>query len=235
MTQVDGPVTMREQQRAFTRRRLMEVARQLFAAQGYPDTTVDDITRAAGASRATFYLHFKSKSELMAAAIDDILPVAVETYHELDQLLAEGGPELPARLRGWLAEWLVRWTEGAQASHATQQATMLEPEVELHYLRLSEALIDSLMRYFDRMPPGERGAARERALVLEIMTQRIFALASRSKLPVAPDRLLDILAEFWLQAFAPGDPVQPGDVVQPGNVVQPGDTVQPGDKGQPGR
>jgi len=193
---------MREQQRAFTRRRLLEVAQQLFAAQGYPATTVDDIARAAGASRATFYLHFKSKAELMGAAIDASVPMAVETYHVLDEQLADGGPELPGRLRAWLAEWLERWTSGAQASHATLQATMLEPEVETHYLRLSEALVDSLTGYFERVPADDRAAARERALVLEIMTQRIFALASRSKLPVSADGLLDILAEFWLQVFA---------------------------------
>jgi AcrR family transcriptional regulator len=187
----------------------MEVAQQLFAAQGYPETTVDDIARAAGASRATFYLHFKSKAELMGAAIDAMVPMAVETYHVLDEQLADGGPELPARLRGWLAEWLERWTDGAQASHATLQATMLEPEVETHYLRLSEALVDSLTGYFDRMPSGARDIARERALVLEIMTQRIFALASRSKLPVPEDRLLDILAEFWLQVFTAGYPEDP--------------------------
>jgi AcrR family transcriptional regulator len=201
MTEVAGPLSMREQQRAFTRRRLLEVAQQLFAAQGYPETTVDDIARAAGASRATFYLHFKSKAELMGAAIDASVPMAVETYHVLDEQLADGGPQLPGRLRAWLAEWLERWTSGAQASHATLQATMLEPEVETHHLRLSEALVDSLTGYFGRVPAAERAAARERALVLEIMTQRIFALASRSKLPVPADDLLDILTEFWLQVF----------------------------------
>jgi AcrR family transcriptional regulator len=206
MAQLDGPVSMRDQQRAFTRRRLMETAQQLFAAQGYPDTTVDDIARAAGASRATFYLHFKGKSELMAASIDASVPAAVETYHELDALLAEGGPQMPGQLRAWLGEWLKRWTEGAQASHATLQATMLEAEVEQHYLRLSEALIDSLTGYFSRMPAADRAAARERALLLEIMTQRIFALASRSRLPLNDSRLLDVLADFWLQVFAAAGP-----------------------------
>lgn len=180
----------------------MEVARQLFAAQGYPDTTVDDIARTAGASRATFYLHFKSKAELMAALIDTATPMAVETYHTLDEVLSGDGPQLRARLRGWLAEWLERWTDGAQASHAMLQATMLEPELELHYLRQSQTLVAGLERFFDRVPAGERAAARERALVLEIMTQRIFALMSRAKLPVAEDRTLDILTGFWLEVFA---------------------------------
>lgn len=180
----------------------MEVAQQLFAAQGYPDTTVDDIARAAGASRATFYLHFKSKSELMTALVNDAVPSAVETYHVLDEVLKDDGPQLANRLRAWLADWLDRWTHGAHASHAMLQATMLEPEVELQHLRLSEALIGGLVGYFDRMPADERGAARERVLILEIMTQRIFALASRSKLQISRDRLLDILTEMWLRVFA---------------------------------
>jgi hypothetical protein len=121
-------------------------------------------------------------------------------------VLAEGGPELPARLRVWLGAWLRRWTEGAQASHALLQATMLEPEVELHYLHLSEALIDGLSGYFEHMPPELRARARERALLLEIMTQRVFALAARSKLPVTEDHLLDILVGFWLQVFTADQP-----------------------------
>jgi AcrR family transcriptional regulator len=196
----------------------MEVAQQLFAAQGYPETTVDDIARAAGASRATFYLHFKSKAELMGASIDASVPMAVETYHVLDEQLADDGPRLPSRLRGWLAEWLERWTSGAQASHAMLQATMLEPEVETHYLRLSEALVNSLEGYFGRMPAAERATARERALVLEIMTQRIFALASRSKLPVPEERLLDILTGFWLQVFAADHPESEGPDRADGHV-----------------
>jgi AcrR family transcriptional regulator len=206
MTQVDGPLKIRDQQRAFTRRRLMEVAQQLFAAQGYSETRVDDIAHAAGASRATFYLHFKSKSELMSAVVDAVAPVAVGSYRVLDELLAEGGPQLPERLRAWLGEWLERWTNEAQASHSLLQATMLEPEVELHYLRLSETLIDALVGYFGRLPAGQRAAARERALMLEIMTQRIFALAGRSRLPMAEDRLLDILTEFWVQVFVADPP-----------------------------
>jgi AcrR family transcriptional regulator len=184
----------------------MEVAQQLFAAQGYPETRVDDIAHAAGASRATFYLHFKSKSELMSAVMDAVAPMAVGSYRILDELLAEGGPQLPERLREWLGEWLERWTNGAQASHSLLQATMLEPEVELHYLRLSETLIDALEGYFGRLPAGKRAGARERALMLEIMTQRIFALAGRSRLPMAEDRLLDILTEFWLQVFVADPP-----------------------------
>jgi AcrR family transcriptional regulator len=215
MSQADGPLTLREQQRAYTRRRLMEAGQQVFAAKGYPDTRVDDIARQAGASRATFYLHFKSKSELMTALVDDWLPFAVETYHVLDEMLEDGGPQLPDRLRGWLAQWLDVWTNAADANHAMLQATMLESDVELHHLRLSEALVDGLAQHQERVPARQRGGARNRALVLEMMTQRIFALASQSMLPIPGDRLLDILTQMWMEVLVtswpgPAGPGQPG-------------------------
>jgi AcrR family transcriptional regulator len=182
----------------------MEAGQQVFAAKGYPDTRVDDIARQAGASRATFYLHFKSKGELMMALVDDRMPFAVETYHVLDKMLEDDGPQLPDRLRGWLAEWLDVWTNGVDASHAMLQAAMLESDVELHHLRVSEALVDGLEHHHERIPVQQRSAARNRALILEIMTQRIFALASHSMLPISGDRLLDILTEMWMEVLAAG-------------------------------
>jgi AcrR family transcriptional regulator len=214
MTEVAGAGTLREQQRAFTRRKLMEAGQQEFAANGYLDTRVEDIARVAGASRATFYLHFKSKSDLMIALAEEWLPFAVGTYHDLDEMLEDRGPQLRQRLREWLAQWLDVWTSGSEANHAMLQATMLDSEVEQHYLRVSEALVDSLKRYHERVPDEERDAARDRVLILEMMTQRVFALASQATLPVPRERLLDILTEMWSDVLGsswPG-PKGPGQV-----------------------
>jgi AcrR family transcriptional regulator len=214
MTEVAGAGTLREQQRAFTRRKLMEAGQQEFAANGYLDTRVEDIARVAGASRATFYLHFKSKSDLMIALAEEWLPFAVGTYHDLDEMLEDRGPQLRQRLRAWLAQWLDVWTSGSEANHAMLQATMLDSEVEQHYLRVSEALVDSLKRYHERVPDAERDAARDRVLILEMMTQRVFALASQAALPVPRERLLDILTEMWSDVLGsswPG-PKGPGQV-----------------------
>ena len=161
----------------------MEVAQQLFTAQGYPDTTVDDIARTAGASRATFYLHFKSKAELMGALMDAAVPMAVETYHVLDEQLAEDGPQLASRCAGG---WRSGWNAGPTALRRRT------PRCRPRCLSLRSNCITCGCRrlwstawsgFFGRLPADAREIARERALVLEIMTQRIFALASRSKLP----------------------------------------------------
>ena len=197
-------MTLREQQRAYTRKRLMEAAGQVFAARGYPDATVDEISTEAGASRATFYLHFKGKTELVAALVEDSIPFAVERYRLLDELLVSGGPSLRDRLYEWLSDWLTVWRESAESSHAILQAAMLEPEVEELRLRNSEAFVDALERYFAGLPEEDRGATRDRLLVLEIMSQRILSLASTSRLPIDDDHVLTILTDMWMKVLVGG-------------------------------
>lgn len=46
---------------------LLDAAEKLFAERGIEATTVEDITRAAGIAKGTFYLHFVSKDHLIAA------------------------------------------------------------------------------------------------------------------------------------------------------------------------
>jgi AcrR family transcriptional regulator len=201
MCQMNGAVPLREQQRAFTRSRLLDAGRQVFAVRGYPDATVDDIAREAGASRATFYLHFKSKCELAVALVDQAGPFTIERYQVLDALLQENSPALSEQLRAWLSDWLNIWTDYADASHALLQAAMLEPEVEACKLRQSESFIDALERYLGSMPEPVRTEARDRALILEIMTQRIFALASMSQLPLDNETVLEVLVGMWLDVL----------------------------------
>jgi AcrR family transcriptional regulator len=66
------PTRVREAQKQFTRARLLEAAADLFSTKGYASTSVGEIAQAAGATRATVYLHFASKSEL-ALALREVL------------------------------------------------------------------------------------------------------------------------------------------------------------------
>src|SRR5215831_17898409 len=46
------------------RQQLIDAAREVFTHKGYHATTVDDITRAAGVAKGTFYLYFSEKREV---------------------------------------------------------------------------------------------------------------------------------------------------------------------------
>src|SRR5260370_33115463 len=80
-------LSLREQQRVFTRERLIQGALEVFAHKGYVAATIDDIAAAAGASRATFYLHFHSKQDIIAEQGSRMEPEVQHFYSELDDVL----------------------------------------------------------------------------------------------------------------------------------------------------
>jgi AcrR family transcriptional regulator len=55
----------RSRKRAATRRSIQEHALRLFAANGYNNTTVDDIAAAAGVSHMTFFRYFPRKEDVV--------------------------------------------------------------------------------------------------------------------------------------------------------------------------
>jgi len=52
---------------------LLAAARRVFADRGYHETTVEDVTRAAGVAKGTFYLYFDEKREIFLAIIRELL------------------------------------------------------------------------------------------------------------------------------------------------------------------
>jgi AcrR family transcriptional regulator len=53
-----------------TRQLLVDVARQLFAKNGFDSTTMNDIAESSGKGRRTLYTYFKNKEEVYSAVID---------------------------------------------------------------------------------------------------------------------------------------------------------------------
>jgi TetR/AcrR family transcriptional regulator, transcriptional repressor for nem operon len=52
-----------------TRQKILLAANQLFAANGYEATSIDEIMRACGLTRGGFYAHFSSKGQLYRDAL----------------------------------------------------------------------------------------------------------------------------------------------------------------------
>jgi len=51
------------------RRKLLDAALHVIRAQGYAGATVDDVCRAAGVTKGSFFHHFKGKDDLAMAAV----------------------------------------------------------------------------------------------------------------------------------------------------------------------
>lgn len=61
-----------------TRAALIDAARTLFAAKGYPDTGTPEIVSAAGVTRGALYHHFVDKLELFRAVVEREAQAVVE-------------------------------------------------------------------------------------------------------------------------------------------------------------
>ena len=61
----DSSLTRSEQKR----KQILEAGRELFMAQGFADTSMDQVTAKSGVSKATVYNHFPSKEKLFEEAV----------------------------------------------------------------------------------------------------------------------------------------------------------------------
>ena len=85
-----------------TRRRLHDALIQLILEKGYDNVTIHEITEQADLSRATFYLHYKTKDELLASSLEEMFDELMESVQELmlkrqlDTSYDGDAPSLPA-------------------------------------------------------------------------------------------------------------------------------------------
>jgi len=66
------------------RRALAAAAVDLFAANGYEATTVDEIAAAAGVGRRTFFRYFETKDDVLFASHDEIVAEMAEVFAAAD-------------------------------------------------------------------------------------------------------------------------------------------------------
>ncbi len=59
--------------RSSSRRTIEEAAGELFLERGYAETSIEDIARRAGVSRASFFNYFAAKSDVLWVDVDELL------------------------------------------------------------------------------------------------------------------------------------------------------------------
>ena len=68
--------------RARVRADLLAVARQVFIARGYQETTISEIIQTADVAMGTFYLHFRDKEDVFLALAQEALDQVRAQIHE---------------------------------------------------------------------------------------------------------------------------------------------------------
>ena len=138
------------------KREILEAAYAQFARYGFRRTSMEDLARAAGLSRASLYVHFRNKDEIFRTLAEHLHEQAWEGIREA--LARDGG--LEARLR----EAFVAWARPFQAIAAgSEHAAELYEEGG----RLGAELGAALQKRFHRALSGAlREADRDGAIDL---------------------------------------------------------------------
>jgi AcrR family transcriptional regulator len=63
--------SLQSRKQQLVRDTIFDAAVETFAIKGFDDTTVEDVAKAAGVSRATFFRYFSSKDDLLAQNVMD--------------------------------------------------------------------------------------------------------------------------------------------------------------------
>ena len=92
--------------------RLVEVARQLFAAKGFEGTSVQDVVSVAGVTKGAMYHYFDSKDELLAEIYARVL------RHQLERLesFVHSDEPVDVRVRGAAADVVVSTIENLEST-----------------------------------------------------------------------------------------------------------------------
>jgi AcrR family transcriptional regulator len=194
-----GQPSLREAQKQLTHSRLLDAAAESFAARGYAATKIEDIATNAGATRATFYLHFPSKRDVALGLRDELIGFAPD-YAEL---------ALGADAREWLQRYVERQDDQRVYVLALQDAAHADPAIgaalgdaeHRSVQRLAEALVES------------RGWDRDEAEVIAAVLHHQLTVTTDQWIPARSEcaraLLLDTLARMWSAALT-GAPVAAG-------------------------
>lgn len=193
--------SLREKQKELTRQQLIEAALEVFSTNGYRNTSVEDLTRRAGASRATFYLHFSSKVDILVKASGLATADTPELYASLDRALAEQSrPAIEAAI-----EDIIGWFElHSGLLQAAAEAAMEDPSIILRADRLFDAFFEAMPFVRSQWPRSKQDQAKVRLHLFVLQLERFFqnyAATGRWAFPRAV--LVGVLADLWSADFLP--------------------------------
>lgn len=196
---------LRSAQRAMTRRLLMTAALELFEQKGYAATTVDDIAKAVGTTRVTFYAYFPSRSELMKALIDEQLNQELQRSRSAEHGSTAAGLVAAVRegtteaIGGWLRQIVEHWPAIRPIIRIGRDAAVVDPELgHLVDRWLEEAIsdVEDALQQAGRFQPYQRHFRSVLAMAeLDFVAQHW----GDADWHLTQEQMLDELTDSWVR------------------------------------
>lgn len=161
------PLSLRDRQRQQTLQHLMEVAADLIVANGFSATSIDDLAKAAGTSRATVYSYFGSKDAIVEEITRTLWESADDMYREFGELSEWNKANVLAWLTGSV---LPRWLHDRPLHRAARKGgtKALEARYEDYADRYVKSLTKKQALWEERFKSKE---IRRRALMIISMLE----------------------------------------------------------------
>ena len=186
---------------------ILNAAKEMFAINGYHDTSISDIIKRADIARGTFYLYFKDKREIFDALFDQLLQkineslmrvtIAPDQKPPLDQIaenlhrifqLAMNDPEL--------ARILFR--------HAPGLDSITDQKIEGFYNKIA-SLVEGALVLGEKMNIVKKGDFKLISIFITGGVKEIMDRITRPENHMPQiDKIIKELIEFNLQGLASG-------------------------------
>jgi TetR/AcrR family transcriptional regulator, ethionamide resistance regulator len=196
-TQTSAARRDREQIQAAVTAATLELAEEV----AFKDLTVDQIARAAGLSRTAFYFYFRSKHDLLRAAMEE---VSDEAFREADRWWhGEGEPR--SLIRAAIEGVVDVYQRHVNLMRVGQEVAMYDPEMAALWQELMDRFIDATAEHLraeqavGRLRPLEPGATAESLVwMMERCNYVYLGLGRRSRAQV-----VETLTAIWYHALYP--------------------------------
>ncbi len=180
------------EQREATRRRLIAVARDLFASEGYAQAATEEIVSRAGVTRGALYHHFGSKQGLFVAVLEDVLRDVAAQVEAAANAEADAWRQLVAGSHAFL--------RAAVDPHMQQIALIDAPAVlgwdtwrEIDATHAQQMLLDVLQNLQESGQIAVASPAAATALLSGAMNEAALWIARSPEQDVALNEAIDAL------------------------------------------
>ena len=185
-----APLTARQQKARDTRARLFTAAAELFDAQGYHQTSVEQIVRRANVAKGTFFLHFATKD----AVIAEVIRIQVKGARKARLRAIEENAGPVERLRATVLGLGRMAGISRPLSRSTLAAALANPELGDQADRLFHEVYDTMVADTrDAQAKGELDAEHDPETISQVLMASYLGAALHFTSSPRARPLLDIL------------------------------------------
>jgi AcrR family transcriptional regulator len=187
---------------ARNRRKLIDAARIVFERDGYVRARITDISSAAGVAHGSFYSHFTSKDDVLAALLDQ---VEDEMLHPVPNVSSRAG-DVVAGIELANRAYLLAYQRNAKLMVMLEQLATVDDAFRRLRLRRTRTFVTRNAALIRRLQDSGRA---DPSLDPDLAALAVSAMVSRTAYvvygvgskPIDLDHLVRTLTRLWLNAL----------------------------------